>query len=643
MEVTNEQKKILPMVILIISVVWVTFQLYTAAFGVLPALQQRAIHLLFALTMIFLMNPFSTKKGSKKEKITFEKIIMVTLSVFAVGYITINHIEIWSQTGSLSFLQEIVSFLIILLVLEGARRVIGWSLPIISLIFIAYSYFGNYLPPLFQHQGYTFSELFRHEVMGLEGIFGIALGVAATFVFLFIYYAAILQESGGGKVFIDLSTSLVGRIRGGPAKISVIASGLFGSISGSAVANTAGTGSFTIPLMKKTGYSKRFAASVEAVSSTGGQFMPPVMGSAAFLIAEVLSIPFWQVALGALIPGILYYVAVFIMVDIEAVKHDIKGIDAKDIPSFKETLKKGWHLMLSPLALVFLLLYLQWSPMKAAFGAIVITLLSTFINKNNRMSVSQFFMSMKKGAVGSLETTIACACVGIVIGVINQTGLGFSISSILITLAGDNLILLLLLTMVVSLILGMGLPTVAAYLVLSVMVAPALVNLGVYPLAAHLFIFYFGIISAITPPVALASIVAAGIAEEKPLATSLSSLKLGLPGFLLPFMFVLGPELVLEGTTIGIVTSVITAILGIYLLAIAIQKYFIRHLKIWESTIFGLTSLTLLYPGITTDIIGISITLIFSLYIWKTKEKLPKQKLKSGDKIIESSTQSIGG
>ncbi|WP_233204480.1 TRAP transporter fused permease subunit [Sporosarcina sp. P17b] len=444
-------------------------------------------------------------------------------------------------------------------------------------------------------------------------------------------------------MFIDLSTSLVGRIRGGPAKISVIASGLFGSISGSAVANTAGTGSFTIPLMKKTGYSKRFAASVEAVSSTGGQFMPPVMGSAAFLIAEVLSIPFWQVALGALIPGILYYVAVFIMVDIEAVKHDIKGIDAKDIPSFKETLKKGWHLMLSPLALVFLLLYLQWSPMKAAFGAIVITLLSTFINKNNRMSVSQFFMSMKKGAVGSLETTIACACVGIVIGVINQTGLGFSISSILITLAGDNLILLLLLTMVVSLILGMGLPTVAAYLVLSVMVAPALVNLGVYPLAAHLFIFYFGIISAITPPVALASIVAAGIAEEKPLATSLSSLKLGLPGFLLPFMFVLGPELVLEGTTIGIVTSVITAILGIYLLAIAIQKYFIRHLKIWESTIFGLTSLTLLYPGITTDIIGISITLIFSLYIWKTKEKLPKQKLKSGDKIIESSTQSIGG
>ncbi|WP_233204479.1 hypothetical protein [Sporosarcina sp. P17b] len=202
MEVTNEQKKILPMVILIISVVWVTFQLYTAAFGVLPALQQRAIHLLFALTMIFLMNPFSTKKGSKKEKITFEKIIMVTLSVFAVGYITINHIEIWSQTGSLSFLQEIVSFLIILLVLEGARRVIGWSLPIISLIFIAYSYFGNYLPPLFQHQGYTFSELFRHEVMGLEGIFGIALGVAATFVFLFIYYAAILQESGGGRCLL---------------------------------------------------------------------------------------------------------------------------------------------------------------------------------------------------------------------------------------------------------------------------------------------------------------------------------------------------------------------------------------------------------------------------------------------------------
>jgi TRAP-type uncharacterized transport system fused permease subunit len=250
---------------------------------------------------------------------------------------------------------------------------------------------------------------------------------------------------------------------------------------------------------------------------------------------------------------------------------------------------------------------------------------------------------MKKGAIGSLETTIACACVGIVIGVINQTGLGFSISSILITLSGDNLIFLLFLTMVVSLILGMGLPTVAAYLVLSVMVAPALINLGVYPLAAHLFIFYFGIISAITPPVALASIVAAGIAEEKPLVTSLTSLKLGLPGFLLPFMFVLGPELVLEGSTGGIILSVITAIVGIYLLSIAIQKYFIRSLRLWESLIYGLSSLTLLYPGIVSDSIGVSIMLLLSLYVWKTKGKLSKNNIGFGDDSIKTPTKSIGG
>src|SRR5699024_9945516 len=365
------------------------------------------------------------------------------------------------------------------------------------------------------------------------------------------------------------------KIGGGPAKISVVASSLFGSISGSAVANTAGTGSFTSPLMKKTGYRKRFAASVEAVSSTGGQFMPPVMGSAAFLIAEVLAIPFWQVAIGAIIPGVLYYVAIFFMVDIEAVKHDISGMNKKDIPSFKDTLKQGWHLLLSPVVLIYLLLYLQWSPMKSAFVAIIVTIVSTFINKNNRLTIKQFLSSMKKGAIGALETTIACACIGIVIGVINLTGLGFSISSILIAVAGNKLIALLLLTMVASLILGMGLPTVAAYLVLSVMVAPALVDFGVYPLAAHLFIFYFGIISAITPPVALASIVAAGIADSRTLPTSMTSLKLGLPGFLIPFMFVLGPELVLNGSAQDIILSVLTSLIGIYALATSVQRYFI--------------------------------------------------------------------
>lgn len=606
--------------ILTIAVIWCLFQFYTAALGVLPALQQRSIHLIFALVIIFLLYSFS-KKGIE-ERISIEKLVFVGLSLFSVGYIAINHVEIWSQTGQLNSVQEFVSFLIIILIFEGTRRSIGWSLPIIGLTFLGYARFGNYLPGLFNHQGYSFAEIFRHEVMGLEGIFGIALGVAATFVFLFIYYAALLQESGGGDTFIKLATSLVGRIRGGPAKISVIASSLFGSISGSAVANTAGTGAFTIPLMKRTGYNKRFAAAVEAVSSTGGQFMPPVMGSAAFLIAEVLAIPFWQVAIGAIIPGILYYAAVFFMVDIEAVKNDIKGMEKNEIPSFFKTLKEGWHLLLSPLVLVFLLLYLQWSPMKAAFYAIVVTIVATFINFNNRLTFKQFLSSMKKGAIGSLETTIACASVGIVIGVINLTGLGFSISSILIAIAGNKLIVLLLLTMIASLILGMGLPTVAAYLVLSVMVAPALESFGVYPLAAHLFIFYFGIISAITPPVALASIVAAGIAKSKTLPTSMTSLKLGLPGFLIPYMFVLGPELVLEGAVGNIVVSVITALIGIYALSIAVQKFFVRHLHLWESIIMGAASLSLLYPGIMTDVVGIVVIIGLGLYIWKTQKKV---------------------
>lgn len=628
----DENKKIISLSVLVVAIIWCLFQLYTAAFGVLPALLQRSVHLMFALILIFLVYPFSPKK--EKELFSTEKLLFIILSIAAVGYIASNHISIWSQTSSLTTVQEITSFMIIILILEASRRAIGLALPLIALLSIVYAYFGNLLPPLFQHRGFGLDEIFRHSVMGLEGIFGIALGVAATFVFLFIFYAAILQVSGGGQFFIDLASSLVGRIRGGPAKIAVIASAFFGSISGSAVANTAGTGAFTIPLMKSTGYKKRFAGAVEAVSSTGGQFMPPIMGTAAFLIAEVLAIPFWQVALGALIPGILYYIAVFCMVDLEAAKQNIKGLDEKEIPSFRKTLKKGWHLLLSPLILIYLLLVLQWSPMSAAFWAIIATFVSTLINKHNRVSLSQVLLSMRKGSIGALETTIACACIGIVIGIINQTGLGFSLSSILISLAGESLILLLILTMVASIILGMGLPTVAAYLVLSVMVAPALVNMGVFPLAAHLFIFYFGIISAITPPVALASIVAAGIAKEKPLPTSITALRLGVPGFLIPYMFVFGPELILEGTTAEIIISTITAIAGVFALAIGAQTYFMRKLKVWESILFIGISLMLLYPELLTDIVGITIFLILLIFIYKTKDTMNVQNNKT--KIKES-------
>ncbi|MGM8212916.1 TRAP transporter permease [Virgibacillus sp. W0430] len=617
----DKQKRAFQITITVVAVIWACFQLYTAYFGIFPILQQRSVHLLFAMAIIFIIYPFGASE-SLKGQFSIGKIALIILTIISLGYIVINHMDIWTQTGRITPAQIIISLIVLLLILEATRRTIGYSLPIIVLIFIGYAYIGNMFSGALHHKGYNTAEILRYQIMGVEGVFGIALGVASTFVFLFILYAAVLNISGAGDIFIDLAKGLVGKVRGGPAKISVIASGLFGSISGSAVANTAGTGSFTIPLMKKTGYSSRFAGAVEAVSSTGGQFMPPIMGAAAFLIAEVLQIPFWEVVISAAIPAILFYVSVFIVVDVEAIKKNVRGLEKDEVPKITKTLSKGWHLLLSPLVLVYLLLIVQLSPMKAGFWAIVVTILSTFINPKNRMSISSIILSMRKGAIGALETTVACASIGIVIGVIMQTGIGFQLSSLLVNTANGNLLLLLLLTMLASLVLGMGLPTVAAYLVLGVMVAPALIQLGVNPLAAHLFIFYFGIISAITPPVALASIVAAGISGDRPMSTSLTALRLGAPAFILPFMFVFEPALILKGSITVTIISVITAIIGLFSLAFGLQQFFIRNLKLVESACFLIIAISLIFPGYITDAIGIIAMLCLMIFIKvTTKDK----------------------
>ncbi|WP_408011251.1 TRAP transporter permease [Pseudalkalibacillus sp. A8] len=604
-----------------VAIIWCLFQLYTAYSGILSALLQRSIHLLFALTMVFLVYTF---KKTKNETFKISSLLYFGLIWWSVGYIALNHVNVWMQTGAITFHQEMISLMIILLIIEATRRTIGMPLAIISIVFLLYAYFGNYLSGPLQHKGYDVSEILRYQVMGLEGVFGVALGVAATFIFLFIFYAGVLQASGGGDFFINIATSLFGRVRGGPAKISVLSSSLFGSISGSAVANVAGTGTFTIPLMKKTGYSARFSGAVEAVSSSGGQFMPPIMGASAFLIAEILEISFWEVAMAAAIPAILYYLSIFIMVDLEASKRNIRGMDKKDVPSKRETLKHGWHFIISPVVLVYLLMVVQWSPTKAGFWTIIVTILSTFINPKNRMTFSQIINSMRTSAIGTLETTVACACVGMVVGVIMQTGLGFSLSSLIIQFSQGNVILLLVLTMICSLILGMGLPTVAAYIILSIMVAPTLISMGINPIASHLFIFYFGIISAITPPVALASYVAAGLSGDKPLGTSLVSLKLGLPAFLLPFMFVLGPQLILEGSAIDVILSFLTAVIGIFALAVGVQMYFTRKLNYLESGLLIMGALLSLHPNYITDIIGIGMSVVVILFIYlgtKTKQR----------------------
>lgn len=590
----------------VLCVAWCAFQLYTAAFGVLPAQLQRAVHLGFAITILFLVRDLrGSATGSQTSDISIEQIILACVALVPLGYVAIHYEELWLQTEDTSPLQIGLSVLLILALLEATRRTIGYSIPLIAIISILYTRFGEGLPSMLAHVDYSFAEIAEYQVLGLQGIFGVALGVMASFVFLFILYAAMLNVSGAGEIFITIATRYFGSVRGGPAKIAVVASCLFGSISGSAVANVAGTGTFTIPLMKRMGFRPAFAGAVEAVASSGGQFMPPLMGASAFLIAEITSTPFWQVALAALIPALLYYVAVFVMVDLEAARTGLKGFDRSELPDIRPLVRRNWHILLSPVFLIVFLLFMHWSAMKAAVWTIGITFVSMFINPRSRLTFAQCIEMARQGAIGTIEVTIACASIGIVIGMMAQTGLGFQLSSILVELAGGQLWLLLLLTMFASLVLGMGLPTVAAYLVLSVTVAPALIGLGVSQMAAHLFIFYFGIISAITPPVALASFVAAGIAQERIWPTSITAVRLGSVAFLLPFIFAYDPSLILEGDIFATMWRTIVATCAITLWAAGLQRYLLGRLN-WPQTLLAIgTAILLIVPLVWADVTGL--------------------------------------
>ena len=600
----TSQTKRLYIVTTLLCALWVAFQLYTASVGVLPALAQRAIHLVFALTVLFLLYPFKGKREEGEEGISFEQIAFIVIGAVPLIYIAWNYLALWEQTSDASQMQVIFSFMLIFALMEAARRTIGYAIPLIILFFIIYARFGESFPEFMQHRNYTFAEIFSYQALSMQGVFGIALGVVATFVFLFILYAAVLNVSGAGEVFIAIATRYFGGVRGGPAKVAVIASGLFGSISGSAVANVAGTGTFTIPLMKRLGYKPAFAGAVEAVASSGGQFMPPLMGASAFLIAEVTSTPFWQIAAAAAVPAIMYYFAVFVMVDLEAAKHNIKGVDKSELPSIRPIVKKNWHLLISPIFLVFFLLVLHWSPMKSGLWTIIVTLVTMFANPKSPVTLQQGIQIVRQGALGTVEVSVACASVGIVVGIMAQTGLGYQLSSILVGFSNGSLIALLLLTMIASLILGMGLPTVAAYLVLSVTVAPALVAIGVNQLAAHLFIFYFGIISAITPPVALASFVAAGIAQEKVWPTSVAAFRLGISAFILPFMFAYNPALILQGSWSEIALAVISATVAVTALSAGISRFLVTRLDIVRTLILLTSAALLIEATWMTDLIG---------------------------------------
>ncbi len=600
---------LMAIVISIITVCMSLFHLYTAGFGVLLALKQRAVHLAFVLVLIFLLYPF-------KKKVKENKVLMILDFLFAIlglvvcAYLVFNYKELVGRAGIYNTVDKTMAVIAILLVLEATRRVVGWELPAISLAFLLYAYFGPQMPGVLGHRGFSISRIASHMYFTTEGIFGIPLGVSASYVFLFLLLGSFAKRTGLGDLFIDLAIALTGRTTGGPAKAAVISSGFMGSISGSSVANTVTTGSFTIPLMKNVGYRPHIAAAVEAAASTGGQIMPPIMGAAAFIMAEFIGKPYMQIAKAAILPALLYYLAVGLMVHFEAKKMGLKGMDKDEVPKIVNILKTRGQMIL-PLVVIFYYLFKGYTPLKAAFTGIVLAFLLSFLREDTRMSLRDLVETLEEGAKTALGVASACACVGFIVGVTTLTGLGLKFTTITVSLAHGNLFLALFFTMVACTILGTGLPTTATYIVLAAMAAPALVKLGVPILAAHLFVLYFGVVADLTPPAALAAYAGAGIAGSNPLKTGITAVKLAIAGFVVPFIFAYSPTLLLtDATIIEIIIITTSSILGVVALAGGVLGYLRRDTTLIERGLLLISAITLLIPGLITDGIGLSVLVL---------------------------------
>lgn len=611
------------LIVSVIALIMALFHLYSGGIEIFPALQQRGVHFGLAIALIFILYPVKRFKEKTKTK-SFFTIIDYLLAVCAIVvgfYVFTDFITISTSLSNPTSFMFYISIIGIILTLEASRRIMGWALPILSLIFLVYAFFGENLPILFAHSGYSVERIVTQIGLSSAGIFGVSLGVSATYVVLFIIFGTFLERSGGGQLLIDLAFSMVGRFRGGAAKVAVVASALTGSVNGYAVSNVATTGVLTIPLIKKSGYSARYAGAVESAASTGSMILPPVMGAVAFLMADFLQIEYYKVALAATIPAILYFIAIFIMVDLRAARIEADMKKDLKVESVKGVLLEKGHLIIPLIVLVYLLLIEQVNPSYAAFWGIVTVPFASLLRKNTWMSFRDIGEALTQGVKLSLIVVAACACAGIVIGVIDLTGLGLRLSGILVELSSGNLFILLVLTMLASIIMGMGLPPVACYIILAVIAAPAITQLGVGAMAAHLFIFYYGSLSAITPPVAIAAYTASGIARSNPLQTSITSVRLAAVAFIIPFMFIYGPELILqEGNIFTISIAVITALIGIFSLSVSLEGYLKREVRKITRILLFISALLSMSVGIVTDLIGIAIFVSVLFYELKIRD-----------------------
>jgi TRAP transporter 4TM/12TM fusion protein len=599
------------------------YHLYTAAFGPPVTLKHRSLHVAMMLVMGFIMYPFSRKSSFKK--ISWLDWLLIALSCSAPLYVWTQYLGVVERAGRPSTMDMLVATLLVVLVMEAARRATGWALPVLGLAFIAFGMFGRGLPAPFGHRGYSWAILSNHFFANTEGIYGTSVSVAASYIFLFILFGAVMNKSGMGQFFNDLALALAGHTKGGPAKVSVISSGLLGSINCSAVANVVTTGTFTIPLMKKTGYSAEFAGAVESSASVGGQLLPPIMGAAAFIMAEMLGVKYSYIAISAAIPALLYYLGIIIQVQLRADKNGLMGLPKDRLPKVGAVMRDKGHLMIPIVFLLYMLFFSGWTVINAAFFTIIVTILVSQLKKSTRMSVRDLFDALSERARSTVPVAIACACVGIVIGVTSKTGFGLTMANTIIRMGHQNLFFTLIFTMVTCMILGMGLPSIPAYIITAAIAAPALAQLGIPNLAAHMFAFYFAMFANITPPVALAAFAAAGLSGGDPMKTGYASVKLSLAGFIVPYMFVYSPQLLLIETNFlqGIRVAA-GACLGVFLLASATEGFlFTKIPAVLRAVGFG-GALLLIDSAFVTDLIGLAIfALLMTVQRFLAKKQSP--------------------
>jgi len=561
-------------VVTVTAIVMSLFQIYTAGVQQLPAMQQRSVHLCFGLILVFLIMPLKNRLGNNFSWLcSLVDYACIFFSIFIGTYVIVDYENISMRAGIPNVMDCIAGAAGIILVTEATRRIMGLTMCVLVGLSIAYVAFGTYLPPMFAHSGYDFDRVVAHMFLSTEGILGVAVGVSATVIIIFLIFGSFMEQTGGSQAFTNVGYALFGRFKGGAAKAAVLANLLFGMMTGSQTANAVAVGSLAIPLMVKTGYKPMMAAALESVASTGGMLVPPVMGAAAFIIPELIGGSYLDVMRSALVPGLLFYTAVFVYMQVQANKLQLVKVPKAELPKIGPLMKEYGHLFIPILVVLYLLIVSNVSTKKAGFWATIAMFAVAMIKKNTRLSFRKIAQALENGPKTALVVIMACASAGIIEGVINLTGLGLRFSEILIAVAGGNKLILLVLTAIASLIIGLPLPPVTAYLILAILAAPALIKAGIPPMAAHLFVFHFGVLGNITPPSAPCSFASAGIAKTDPLKTTNMAFWISAPTFVVPFLFAYSPELMLQGWAPYVCLRVLTAFIAIGGISMAIQGF----------------------------------------------------------------------